>query len=601
RAYRVFNKRTRVIVETIHVNFDELPYMALDHVSSDPVPQCQSTALEHVSLSPGPKCQENVPHAAETVTTSNELDLLFSLILSPGHQSQENVPHVARTVTTSNELDLLFSLMFDELLNGSTHVMSKSSAETTVDASNKYIPLCKNIINMKWLWKNKRNEEITVIRNKSHLVAKGYAPKEGVEFEESFAPVALLEAVRLFIAIGTPMATKHLDANLSETLVDQMKYRSMVRALMYLTASRPDIVHATCYCARYQAKPTEKHLTAVKRIFRYLKDTINMGLWYPKDTGFELTAFSDSDHAGYLDSHTINMGLWYPKDTGFELTAFSDSEHAGGPDSRKSTSGGIQFLGDDKLVSWSSAGLHFNVFSRSRNEHKGRMQSKIELTLEQSQQGVSNDALYGNFKAEGSKTLEQTFNRLQVIVSQLQFMDVEIEHDDLNQKFLTNMAWFDKSKVECFNCHKMGHFARECRAPRSQDKGRRDNYRQGSKVEEQTPKALMAIDGVGWDWSYMANDEENYELVADKEAPTEFALMAKTSAESKETELIKKEKDGLDSKLTGFQTASKDLDSPPKKDMSWTGLPEFKDDTVTDYSRPAPTVAYQDVITNTLL
>nr|GEX22739.1 copia protein [Tanacetum cinerariifolium] len=92
---------------------------------------------------------------------------------------------------------------------------------------------------------------------------------------------------------------------------------------MYLTASRPDIMHVTCYCARYQAQPTKKLLTAVKRIFRYLKDTIHMGLWYPKDTGFELTAFLDSDHAGCLDS-------------------------------RRSTSGGIQFLGGDKLVSWSS-------------------------------------------------------------------------------------------------------------------------------------------------------------------------------------------------------------------------------------------------------
>ncbi|GJT36699.1 retrovirus-related pol polyprotein from transposon TNT 1-94 [Tanacetum coccineum] len=124
-------------------------------------------------------------------------------------------------------------------------------------------------------------------------------------------------------SISTPMATKYLDADLSGTPVDQTKYRSMVGALMYLTASRPDIVHATCYCAHYQAKPTEKHLTTVKRIFRYLKDSINMGLWYPKDTGFELTAFSDSDHAGCLDS-------------------------------RKSTSGGIQFLGGDKLVRWSS-------------------------------------------------------------------------------------------------------------------------------------------------------------------------------------------------------------------------------------------------------
>ncbi|GJY60020.1 retrovirus-related pol polyprotein from transposon TNT 1-94 [Tanacetum coccineum] len=122
---------------------------------------------------------------------------------------------------------------------------------------------------------------------------------------------------------GTPMATKPLDADLSGTPVDQRKYCSMVGALMYLTLSRPDIVHATCYCARYQARPIEKHLKEVKRIFRYLKNTINMGLWYPKDTGFELTAFLDSDQVGCLDS-------------------------------RKSTSGGIQFLGGDKLVSWSS-------------------------------------------------------------------------------------------------------------------------------------------------------------------------------------------------------------------------------------------------------
>nr|GFB45891.1 hypothetical protein [Tanacetum cinerariifolium] len=136
-------------------------------------------------------------------------------------------------------------------------------------------------------------------------------------------------------SVGTPMATKHLDADLSGTSVDQTKYCTMVGVLMYLTASRPDIMHATCYCARYQAKLTEKHLTTVKRIFRYLKDIIHMGLWYLKDTSFNLTAFSDSDHAGCLDS-------------------------------RKSTSGGIQFLGGDKLVSWSSKKLYFNVFRKSR-------------------------------------------------------------------------------------------------------------------------------------------------------------------------------------------------------------------------------------------
>nr|GFC02536.1 integrase, catalytic region, zinc finger, CCHC-type, peptidase aspartic, catalytic [Tanacetum cinerariifolium] len=105
RAYRVFNKRTRVIMESIHVNFDELPHMASDQISFDPVPECQIMALEHESLSPGRKCQENVSHGDKTVTTLNELDLLFSL-------------------------------MFDELLNGPSQVVSKSSAVTTADAPN---------------------------------------------------------------------------------------------------------------------------------------------------------------------------------------------------------------------------------------------------------------------------------------------------------------------------------------------------------------------------------------------------------------------------------------------------------------------------------
>ncbi|GKD17648.1 hypothetical protein Tco_1206806 [Tanacetum coccineum] len=76
----------------------------------------------------------------------------------------------------------------------------------------------------------------------------------------------------------------------------------MVGSLMYLSASRPDIVFVVCMCARYQAKPTEMHLTAIKRIFRYLKGTIHMGLWYPKDSGFELKAFADADYAGCHDT-----------------------------------------------------------------------------------------------------------------------------------------------------------------------------------------------------------------------------------------------------------------------------------------------------------
>ncbi|GJY53759.1 hypothetical protein Tco_0445423 [Tanacetum coccineum] len=79
--------------------------------------------------------------------------------------------------------------------------------------------------------------------------------------------------------------------------VNETQFRGMVGSLMYLTASRPDLVFAVCMCARYQAKPTKKHLKAIKRVFRYLRGTINMGLWYPKDTAMVLTAYADADHA----------------------------------------------------------------------------------------------------------------------------------------------------------------------------------------------------------------------------------------------------------------------------------------------------------------
>ncbi|GJW82239.1 retrovirus-related pol polyprotein from transposon TNT 1-94 [Tanacetum coccineum] len=109
--------------------------------------------------------------------------------------------------------------------------------------------------------------------------------------------------------VGTPIEIKDkLDLDKNGTLVDATKYRSMIGALMYLTSSRPDIVHATCLCARYQAKPTEKHLKEVKRIFCYLRGTVNIGLWYTKDSGFELTRFSDADYVGCKDTFKSTSG-----------------------------------------------------------------------------------------------------------------------------------------------------------------------------------------------------------------------------------------------------------------------------------------------------
>ncbi|GJS41881.1 copia protein [Tanacetum coccineum] len=149
-----------------------------------------------------------------------------------------------------------------------------------------------------------------VVQNKTRLVAKGYKQEEGIDFEESFAHVARLEAVPAYecVSMSTRMATERLDADLQGTPTNQTTYRRMIGGLMYLTTSRPDISFATFVCARYQARPTVKHLKEVKRIFRYLRQSYNMGLWYPKDSGFELIAYSDADHAGCKDDCKSTSG-----------------------------------------------------------------------------------------------------------------------------------------------------------------------------------------------------------------------------------------------------------------------------------------------------
>ncbi|MGI4673471.1 Ty1/Copia family ribonuclease HI [Klebsiella pneumoniae] len=104
--------------------------------------------------------------------------------------------------------------------------------------------------------------------------------------------------------------------------VDMTNYRGMIGSLLYLTACRPDIMYATCLCARFQANPREPHLIAVKRIFRYLKGTPFLGLWYARESDFGLYGYSDADFAGCKID-------------------------------RKSTSGSCQFLGG-RLASWFS-------------------------------------------------------------------------------------------------------------------------------------------------------------------------------------------------------------------------------------------------------
>nr|AAM08642.1 Putative copia-type pol polyprotein [Oryza sativa Japonica Group] len=313
----------------------------------------------------------------------------------------------------------------------------------------------QNVIGTKWIFRNKQDEAGVVIRNKARLVAQGFTQIEGLDFGETFAPVARLESIRILLAfvtnlnfklyqmdvkstflngpmnelvyveqppgfedpkypnrvyklhkalyglkqapraceefsrmmtkrfemsmmgelkfflvlqikqlkegtficqtkylkdmlkkfgmenakpIHTPMPSNgHLDFNEQGKDVDQKVYRSIIGSLLYLCASRPDIMLSVCMCARFQAAPKECHLVAMKRILRYLV-------------------------------HTPNLGLWYPKGARFDLIGYANVDYAGCKVDRKSTSGTCQFLGRS-LVSWSSKKQNSVVLSTTEAEY----------------------------------------------------------------------------------------------------------------------------------------------------------------------------------------------------------------------------------------
>jgi hypothetical protein len=173
---------------------------------------------------------------------------------------------------------------------------------------------CHNVIRTKWIFKNKQDENGIVIRNKARLEAQGFCQVEGIDFCETFAPVAHLGAIRILLAYASHHNFKlqqmdvkiqflngplkvNLDLDPNGKEVDKKLYHSMIGFLLYLCASRPDIMLSVEVCACFQAAPKESHIVVVKRIFRYLVNIHNFGLWYPKGASFDLVGYSDSDWA----------------------------------------------------------------------------------------------------------------------------------------------------------------------------------------------------------------------------------------------------------------------------------------------------------------
>nr|GFA71346.1 Gag-Pol polyprotein [Tanacetum cinerariifolium] len=407
---RVYNRRTKKIIETMNVSFDELSMMAFEKSSSKPglnrmtsghissgldltyAPSTITTQQpsegeldllfdamydDYIGGQPSataktvPSAQEPQVRLSSTASTSiadtapiptNSSSLATNILITSqdDHPLEQVIGEPSRPILTRNQLRSDGDICMYALTVSTMEPKNVKEAMTDlawIDSKQEellqfkrldvwvLVPAPDNIspLTLKWLFKNKHDEEQTVIKNKSRLVVRGYSQEEGIDFKESFTPVARMEVIRIFLAYAAhksftvfqmDVKTTFLHGSLKEDMyvcqpegfidanhpshvyklkmalygLKQAPKAYMIGALMYLTSSRPDIVNATCLCARYQAKPTEKHLKEVKRIFRYLQGIVNTGLWYTKDSGFELTGFSDADYAGCKDTFKSTSG-----------------------------------------------------------------------------------------------------------------------------------------------------------------------------------------------------------------------------------------------------------------------------------------------------
>ncbi|GJS23867.1 retrovirus-related pol polyprotein from transposon TNT 1-94 [Tanacetum coccineum] len=394
KGYRIYNKRTRRIMETIHVQFDEL--------SKPMAPvQLEPPRVERL-VPPAPAVQVPVNSASTPSSTTIDQDAP-SITHSPSSSALQS-PSSHRRVTAGSPIiednpfayadnDPFVNVFALEPSSEASSFEDVSSAESTYVTQphhhlgkwSKDHPL-KNVISNPsrpvstrkqlatdalWCWYNSvlskvkpKNFKFVVtedcwfqaIQDEIHefdqlqarLVAKGYRHEEGIDFKESFAPVTRIEAIRIFIAnaISKNMTIYQMDVK-TTFLNGELKEEVYVSQLEgFVDPDHPTHVYRlkkALYGLKqdpqvwYQASPTKKHLKALKWVFRYRRETINWGLWYPKDTAMALTAYADADHAGCQDT-------------------------------RRSTSGSAQFLGD-KLVSWSSKKQKSTAISTTEAEY----------------------------------------------------------------------------------------------------------------------------------------------------------------------------------------------------------------------------------------
>nr|GEV32117.1 hypothetical protein [Tanacetum cinerariifolium] len=335
-TYIVYNRRTKKIMETMNVTSDELSAMDFEQPIYDDYIGCQPSAAPRTApATPAPQQQDDqAPLQPETVAyyVSNVMldgNTFVNPFATPSIDSAESSSHYvdlsnmhtfyqpyphkyqwtkdnplekvigepSRLVLTRNQLQINGDMCMCAL---TVYVHDIILGSTNPRYTQLFADLMKSCF------------EISVMGEMNFFLGLQVNQSPyGIFINQSSYMLEILKKYEMETCdpVETPIEIKDkLDLDKNRTLVYATKYHSMIAALMYLTSSRPDIVHTTCLCTRYQTKTTEKHLKEVKMIFCYLQGTINMGLWYMKDSGFELTGFLDADYVVCKDTFKSTFG-----------------------------------------------------------------------------------------------------------------------------------------------------------------------------------------------------------------------------------------------------------------------------------------------------
>ncbi|KAA0035514.1 gag-pol polyprotein [Cucumis melo var. makuwa] len=299
RAHRVFNIKSGTVMETINVvvnNFES-------NVNQFNIEDDETSVMSDVTATPlkeMPKDDSQLDSDPSTgITTRRKEKVDYSKMIV-------DLCYVSAIEPTSVENALKDeywkNVMQEELLQ-----FKRNNVWTLVPNLDGV-----NVIGTKWIFKNKTDESGNVTKNKARLVAQGYAQVEGLDFDETFASVARLEAIRLLLKFEMSLVGElscFLELQIKQkSEVDHKLYRSMIGSLLYLIASRPDIAYAIEICARYQSDPRISHLNAVKRIIKYVHGTTDFGILYSYDTSSELVGYCDADWVGSADDRKSTSG-----------------------------------------------------------------------------------------------------------------------------------------------------------------------------------------------------------------------------------------------------------------------------------------------------